>query len=217
MELLNLPRLRMKELQTVGENSIRICQAIPEVEPAVAKVRATMDDFLKGMQKHKTSAATKAELDKVRDQYVRGMVLNVQAESYYPHKGEKAQSINVLLKIATKYSSSTRLRYNEQTAAIDNMLDEMQKIEALETKHQNIARWLPLIEKANQDFKTATKDFIEGTAKLSNTSAASEVAPLLSENLHELYILMFAHAQIGTIKNIKTAYQELEVLIKSVN
>ncbi|TRX66548.1 DUF6261 family protein [Carboxylicivirga sp. M1479] len=217
MEIVNLPRLRMKQLQTVGENSLRICEAIPEVKPATDKVKSLIGDFKLGMQKENVPAVTKVELDKLRDKYISGFRLEVKSETYFPHETDKAQLIDTLSVILAKYSDINRYSYNEQTAAVDNMLTEISKIDLQEGETLTIGRWLPLIKNANEDFKKANKAFIEGNAILATTSAASDLAPQLAESLHDLYTLMFAHAKIGTNENIVKAYREIEMLIKSVN
>ncbi|TRX64588.1 DUF6261 family protein [Carboxylicivirga sp. M1479] len=217
MELLNLPRLRLKELQTVSENSVRICDAIPEVQPAVKKVKEAIADFKASMQKEKVPAATKSELDKKRDKLIYGLVLRIKSDSHYPFTGEKSQAIESLLSITTKYNGINRFRYNEQTAAVDNMIDEMRNVDLQDEDFKDINDWLNLVEQANNDFKAASDSYIESNAQLSDTKSATDMAPLLAESLNGLYSLMFAHARIGTSPAISNALMELEVLLKSLN
>ncbi len=218
MELLNLPRLRHKELQTVGENSIRICSNILEVKPAVDKVQTSLDTFKQGMQKDKSNNISKKELDGERDRYTFGLLRTIQAETYFEYQDEEtAQTVLKLGAIAGRYTGITRLPLNEQTAATDNLLDEIKKLNLAEGTLTSVQRWLPFIEVSNTQFKAAHDTIIEDSARLADISAASLVAPQLTNDLHNLYTLVFAYAQIGTNPSAVEAYKELEVLINSVN
>ena len=217
MELLTLPRLRNKELQTVGENSVRICGEIVDVKPAIDKVTITLNTFKEGMQKELISAGTKKDLDYKRDNLVSGLITNIKAESLFPHPETIQETLLALLTITKKYTGIGRLPYNEETAAIDNMMDELSKLDLEDPALAGITRWFQPISDSNNAFKAAGSEYIESTARLSETSPASAIAPELSEDLENLYTLMFAHAKIGANPAIVTAYKELEVLIKSIN
>lgn len=217
MELINLPRLRNQELQTVGENSIRICSAINEVTTAVDKAANSLNSFKKGMQKDTSTGISKAELDNKRDRLLYGLMLSIKAESHFPHDSTTAKTASTLINIANKYTGITRMSYNEQTAAIDNLLEEISKLGLSAEVLPFVQRWLEPISNANLAFKAGHEAFIEGNVKLSGTSAASYVAPQLAEDLQNLYTLMFAYAKIGNNQAIIDAYQELEFLINSVN
>ncbi len=217
MELINLPRLRNKELQTVGENTLRICHPIPEVKPAVDKVVDALNVFKEGMQKDVALTISKSELDKVRDKLLIGFTTTVKAETYYPHNDGVSKLVASIDNIVNKYNGIARYRYNEETAAIDNMLDELNQVFKDQETLENVKRWIPLIKAANIDFKNAADEFIEDSAKRDSTESASNLAPQLSEDLQNLYTLMFAHAQIGTNQDIISAYQKLEILINTVN
>ncbi|WP_439182665.1 DUF6261 family protein [Carboxylicivirga taeanensis] len=218
MELLNLPRLRNKELQTVGEQSIRICGNIAEVQTALDKAKASLETFRQGMQKDKSSGISKAEIDQERDRFTYGLLQSIKAETYYNHQEEAtAQLVTRLATIAGKYTGITRFPLNEQTAAIDNLLDEINKLKMPADALPAIQRWLPLMEAANSRFKTASNAIIEDSARQAEISAAGLVAPQLTEDLQNLYSLMFAHARIGSNNATVEAYKELEILINSVN
>jgi hypothetical protein len=218
MELLNLPRLRNKELQTIGEQSIRICGNISEVKPALEKAKASLETFKQGMQKDKSSGISKAEIDKERDRFTYGLLLNIKAETYFEYQEEATQqAVARLAAIANKYTGITRLPLNEQTAAVDNLLDELKKLNLPAETLPVVQRWLPLIEAANNRFKTASNAIIADSAQMADISAAGLVAPQLIEDLQNLYSLVFAHARIGNNANTTNAFKELEILINSVN
>lgn len=217
MDLINLPRLRMKELQTVGESTVRICNTIPEVQNEVNKVIKSLDKFVLGMQKDKAFKGAKAELDHRRDSLTYALFTAIKSESYYPHNGKIKQTVDALVAITNKYVGINRYRYAEQTAAVDNMIEEIRSLGLPPEELPTIQRWLPLIQEANEGFKTASAEQIKQSAKESSTSAASSVAPQLAEDLQNLYILMFAHARIGTNNMLIKAYKELAILVDTVN
>ncbi len=116
-----------------------------------------------------------------------------------------------------KYTGINKFPLNEQTAATDNLLSEIKSVLGSNVAFPHLTRWIPLIEDTNNQFKDVTSDSITERAKLKNTEAASYVAPQLTEELQNLYTLMFAFARIGDNDQIVKAYKELEVLIASVN
>lgn len=217
MEIIHIPRLRNKELQTVSENSLGICSTIPEVKPAHDKASATLQTFVKGMQKEVLDGQQRAAYDKHRDKYTSGFLSNIRYEKNFNHTDENAATVVALNNVINKYTGIARLPFNEQTAATDNMLQEVKAVLGSSESFPNLTRWIPLIEETNGKFKDASSDLIKDKANLKETDAASEIAPQLTADLQNLYTLMFAYAQIGTSEAIVTAYKELEVLIESVN
>ncbi|TAJ06852.1 hypothetical protein DMA11_22360 [Marinilabiliaceae bacterium JC017] len=218
MELISLPRLRVKELQTVGEKSLSICAGIIEVEPAARKVETILEVYKKGVRKDQASAGEKKGLDKIRDRFVSGFTADLNAEMYFPHVDPvTVEALNRLQDLTQKYGTKiTRLPYSEETAAVDNLLADLKEIDtqALDFK---VARWVPLIEKANNDFKAADDAYIDEKVRADQTDAATSQAPELIEALENLYKLLFAHVQITGTEPILTAYAKLETLVKSYN
>jgi len=217
MEMIYIPRLRNKELQTVGENSLRICNALIEVKPAFDMVSATLEVFIKGMQKDKVDSQKRSIYDKKRDKYTSGLLNNIKYEKNFEHAADNAQVVADLLNIVSKYIGINKMPFNEQTAATDNMLVEIKTVLGSNESFPNLTRWIPLIEEANGQFKEVSSDLIKDKVSLKETDAASAIAPQLSEDLQNLYTLMFAYAKIGSNQSIIDAYKELEVLIDSVN
>jgi len=217
MELINLPRLRMKELQTLGENSLDVCRSIEELSPAVEAVDVALDDFKQGMIKDKASGGTKTELDKQRDLLISGFMMDIKAESYFPHEANKKEVVDSLKRIANKYGTKiNRLRYNEQTAAVDNMLVEYKEVDTTVLGSNNPGRWIPFIENANNAFKQAGKTYMEENAASSQISSAYDQAPALISALEQLYRLMFAHVQISQGENMTKAYTHIAEMAKKL-
>ena len=82
MQLINLPRLRLKELQTLSENTLLICQSIEEIRPGTMKIESALTAFKTGMLKEQASAATKLELDKTRDRLISGFKPDIYDYSF---------------------------------------------------------------------------------------------------------------------------------------
>jgi len=215
MELISLPRLRLKELQTMAENTLLICAPIEEVSSATQKVKNTLDTFKRSMLKDQASAATKLELDKTRDRLVSGFKQDVRAEQYYPHQEVATiETLENVRQVMDKYGPHlTKLTYSEESAAIDNMLTELKQVDTLALEGTGIDRWIPLIENANNAFKNAASNYVSQSAKAMETQAATTLVPALMASLDELYTLLFAHVKITQSDQLKTAYAELEELV----
>ncbi|TAJ14273.1 hypothetical protein DMA11_06165 [Marinilabiliaceae bacterium JC017] len=218
MEIINLPRLRVKELQTLSENSLSICDGITELKPAIDLVQTTLNAFKRGMLKEQASAANKKELDADRAIYISCFFKNVSAEKHDPTLiPEVRETLERMCQITDKYGTKiTRLSYNEETAAVDNLLTELKQIDT-QAIDKGVMRWIPLIEKANNDFKAANDAYIAERAKADSIESATSLAPTLQHALEELFTQMFAHAKLSTNEPIRIAYAELETLVKSFN
>ena len=151
MEIITLPRLRNAELQIVCESSLTICQPLTIIQEVREKVEKEFAPFKAGMLKVQASAGDKKNLDKERDRYVLGFFGNVKAEEYFPHEKKAAQNVVAeLIKVVNKYGGKiTRLPLNEETATIDNMIGEVDKLDLSSLSEANLLRWLPLIVNAN--------------------------------------------------------------------
>ena len=216
MELINLPRLRHKELQSVAESTLRICANISEAQPALAKVNTHLEAFKQGMLKEQASAADKSELDKQRDRLLSGFMQNLKAEKYFPHQDKDVvEVLDQIAQVTRKHGPRiTKLSYSEETSAIDNLLTEIGKIDT-EVLDTSITRWIPLIQSTNNDFKSVNSSFISDRAKATNMDSATDLAPLLHESIEGFLTLLFAHTKITATEPILTAYRELEIVIKS--
>ena len=88
MDIIKIPKMKMAQLQTVGDSSVEICKSIPEVEPAVNQVETALTYFKEGMIKDKASAAQKKEFDLIRDRLLSGFMHDVKAEQLFPYEDE---------------------------------------------------------------------------------------------------------------------------------
>lgn len=218
MDILNLPRLRNKELQSVAEETLRICDNIEEVKPALGKVIPLLDAFKQGMLKEQASAADKSTIDKERDRLLSGFMKDLKAEQYFPHQEPTTvQALKNVMPIVEKYGTQiTRLTYNEETIAIDNLITEWKQTDT-SALNDGITRWIPLIENANNSFKSANATYISNQVKADATDSASDLVPSLRTSLEGVYTLLYAHTKITASETILTAYQELDKLLESYN
>lgn len=215
MKLLTLPDLRLGQLQTVGESSIDICKDFTELAPELAKVNASFADFKAGMSRDKTTAEKKRKLDKSRDHKVSGFSNVVFEEKKFPNKDEAIlSSLKDLLKIVNNYGRKiTRLSRAEETAAIDNMLADIAKIDVTPLIPTGIPRWIPEIAKANEEYKKGAAEYIDGSTEDDVIKSASNLAPALEDDLEELYAMLYATIKRTPSKELKKAYAKLEKLI----
>lgn len=81
------------------------------------------------MRKGHASAANKPVIDKKRDQLIMGFMQNIKAEKIVPdHPEANLAAINEVIRVAEKYGTKIiRLSYNEETAAVDNLLADLKK------------------------------------------------------------------------------------------
>lgn len=217
MEMIHVPRLRMNELQTLSESSLSITGAIPEVANERQKVETELTAFKEGMLKSQASAEGKRTIDKERDRYVSGLAYNIKAERFYPYTEEESiNTVNELLKQNSKYGiKSSRLPVNEQTATVDNWIDELEALDLSKLNNTAISRWVELLKDANQRFKEVAGEFIEENAEAGTLESASSVAPELTNALEQLYIQLFALIRVSPSDTLTKAYSELEILIDS--
>lgn len=217
MILITLPGLRLGQLQTIGENSIDICKDIPEVAPEMAKVNSSFVAFKEGMLKDKASAAKKGKLDLKRDLVVSGFMNVVFEERKFPNEvAGMVDAHAALLKIVKKYGLKiVRLRRVEETAAIDNLLADIAKLDIALLLPTGIPRWIPAIEAANGEYKKAAKEFVSDSTDDAAIKTASSLAPALEEALEDLYTMLFATIKRTPSEVLKKAYGDLETLIDS--
>jgi hypothetical protein len=218
MKLFTLPGLRLGQLQTVGDSSIKICTDFTELAPELAKVKASFADFKDGMSRDKTTAEIKRALDVSRDHKVSGFSNVVFEEKKFPNKDEAILSSHKdLLKIVNNYGRKiTRLSRAEETAAIDNMLADIAKIDFTPLIPTGIPRWIPEIAFANEEFKKGAAAYIDGSTEDDAIKSASDLAPALEQDLNELYAMLYATIKRTPSEELKKAYAKLEKLIDSM-
>lgn len=218
MVIIKIPKMKMAQLQTVGDSSIKICEPIPEVEPAVNQVKTALAAFKEGMLKDKASAAKKRELDLIRDKLLSGFMHDVKAEQLFPYEDEtEKETLTDLLHLVNKYGARViRLPQHEETAVIDNLLTNVEELEHSSLQSSGVLRWIPLLKEANNAFKAASQEYLTDSVRDMEEASASERAPALIDALEALYAMLFAHIRISQSESLINAYAKLEELIDSV-
>ena len=217
MEIIDLPRLRIAELQTLTESTIAICSPFSEVGEQLTEVNKEFTVFKEGVLKKQAGAETKSAVDKIRDRYNSGFFLDIKAETYYPYTDKAAiATVKKLKELSKKYGIKiNKLPYNEETAALDNCMEEAEKIDLGPLMSKDVGRWIPLIKEANQDFKNVAKEFVEESTAVASLESASAAAPALIHALEELIIQLFSVIRVAPTDALKKAYNELETLVDS--
>ncbi|UOB18673.1 DUF6261 family protein [Abyssalbus ytuae] len=211
MEAISIPQLRLGQLQTLTEQTLELTKGIEQVTTYVAAVEEAFEPFLAGMLKD-SAESDKKPLDTIRDQYLSGLFIGVRSETHYPHDTAQLVVLEKLQHMADKYGFKiSKLPYDEETAAIDNLLAELETVD-LQGMPQ-LARWIEKIKAANEDFKASSKEYLEGTVRSSATKSATAVAPALVAALDNLYTMLFAYTTVTADETIATAYQELSELV----
>ncbi|MEM9339253.1 MAG: DUF6261 family protein [Bacteroidota bacterium] len=213
MTILSLPQLRLAELQSLTESLLPIATPLTEVGPQTQQVSEAFETFKQGMIKN-AAASDKKTLDKTRDQLTSGLLYGVQSELLFPPTGTETKTLEQVAEITGRYGFGlNRLPYNEQTAETDNMLKELEALNL--SSLPNISRWTGPIREANEAFKAASTDFLEGKVEAADTASATEAAPALETAIRELFTLLFAHLQISKTETLEKAYKELAALVDS--
>ena len=216
MEIITLPRLKIAELQSLTETSLKICAPLAEVEEQKQKVEKEFATFKEGVLKNQAKTE-KNTIDKERDRYNSGFFLDIRAETYYPYTDKAAiETVKKLKALSKKYGIKINyLPFNEETAAIDNCLEEADKIDLSPLANSAVARWIPLIKEANQRFKEVAKGFVEESTAVASLESAGAVAPGLIHALEDLFIQIFSVIRVSPTDALKKAYSELETLVDS--
>ena len=216
MELLKVPRVNLPELQSFTKSALIIVQGLPEVEPETIKVTTAYDAFSESMIKIKPSNYKK-ELDKIRDSFISGLVANSKAELKFPHEDEELKAaLKQFTDIVISYGNELANKsYDQESAETDNLLNELKRVNLTVLTSTGLPRWIPVIENANNAFKTHTDGLIEETVTAEAIKTATKVSLPLIDELNNLFMMVFSQANSTKSEALFTAYKEIEVLIDS--
>lgn len=217
MNLISLPTLRHNQLQSVCENSIKICAGITELDGILSHVTNAFQPFKNGMIKVQASGSSKKEIDTERDNLTTGFLRAIAAEQQFPHTDSATiESLKNLATKANKYSMKiTRLPFNEETAAIDNFMADIKPLDLTPLNNSGLTRWIPLIETANKAFKEAAVLYIKDSAQSHTIASATDTAPALIDALEGLYAMLFALIKVNANATHIKSYLQLQTLVDS--
>jgi hypothetical protein len=217
MKEITLPRLRNQQLQTLTDSSINICKDITEITPERQKVETLFGQLKMGIQKEQAIGIDKRAFDNSRDNFIRGFFNNLEAELAFPHTQEAVlEGLSNINTVANKYGKQmTSLSYDEETAAVDNLLEDIEALDLQVLDGNSVMRWIPVIKTSNSDFKQISKEFIQKGTAADQIESASALAPVLVKALEDMYAKLNAHIVISDNESLKTTYLELSNLVDS--
>lgn len=211
MEIITLPRLRLAQLQTLADDTLKITARFVQVADKQAQANTAYEQFKEAMKKDEANS-NKKTLDRSRDALNSGFFAGVRSEQNFPHEAETQSTLNKVLKVTDKYGLMlNRLSYDEQTAETDNMVAELEAIDFGALAH--LSRWIPLIKEANGSFKEGSEKYLNSKVSVEDQASATALAPTLEHELEGLYTLMFAHAQVSQDDELANAYKKLTALV----
>jgi len=209
-----LPQIRLAQLQTLTEGTLRITENLTEVAPQVQALNTAFTSFQTGMVKS-TSTSNKKTLDRTRDLINTGFFKSVEAEQLYPYEDAAPKTaVTKLVTIANKYGMKlNRMTYDEQTAETDNLITELEATDL--SALPAVLRWIPLMKTANTNFKLTVKTYLEDQTQAGDTEAATKAAIPLENALKELFTILFAHVHVTKTATLVNAYKELTTLVNT--
>lgn len=219
MEILSVPNLTTKELQTFTTECVSLCKPVVLLASSIQKVEDTQTTYEEAMLKEKYTSVSKKDLDYTRDTYLSGMYQTIKCERIFPHEAEETvAAISDLWEIVSKHGMGIRkLTYNEETAAIDNLFKDINSMDSLASVSDSISKWFTIVQQANEDFKTAAKVFINESTAISDQDAASTVAPLLRSSLQDLLLDLYSYTRVEQSDELITVYAKVATLVGSYN
>ena len=156
---LNLHSLRNNEhyqFMTDFENLIK--DATPEIlgitvlHPAFINALSGLDSSLR-VEKGSSKSAKVHELDKLRDKTWRAIKKRVDATTDSPVE-EEVNSAKMVQRVISLYGNIRKMSYNEESAAISNLVDDLHKeTNAPHVEQIEITAWVTFLKEQNQAFQ----------------------------------------------------------------
>lgn len=203
-------------MDTFTGQLLTICRPHEILSQAIQKVEPLYKTFSERCVKTQASAKDKTQLDKKRDRLIMGLFNGIKSETYFPHTGEASEVCDQLSRLTKRYGSSiARLSQNEETAQIDNLLKELEKINLQALQGSGISRWIEPLKQTNETFKTASNEYVSDVAESQLTESASEFAPQLATALDALLAMFYAFVSMQPSEALTKSYTEALVLVNS--
>lgn len=211
MDIITFPKQTVNENKTRAEDTLSICNGIPELEVPYNKAIVAFNNYVEGLQKGFVSSESVQQLDKVRDTLYKGFVINLRAELLYPHTDETTLNAqNEIRKITKKYKlEAAKLPMDEESAIIDSFLAEMADINLTLFPNSGLARWSALLKDANEAFKQGRLEHNAEKAENDSQESASDLFPELKHAMDGLLAFACTNALYSESENLKSAYMQL--------
>lgn len=215
LEPMKTPYMRVNQFQTFTEQVLIICNPLTIVAAAVANVDSAYQLLKTALQKD-VSAGDRKSADIYRDKPYRAFLSVIRSEHQYPGTTEEKSCLTMLDQCVQKYGAAVAdLTYDEESAKIDNMIEEIEAMDLTPLQNTGILRWIPVIKDANDAFKALTTAKIEKNADMNEKGAASKICKELTTELDTLFALIFSHQNINPTDELLNAIDKIEVLIES--
>lgn len=205
------------ELHVFAENAMKLCKKHEEIADAYAKASIIFDAYVDGMRKKPALAKYKRLLDDTRDRYLSGFKKTLNGELAFPYEDPKMKEIlGEIKKTIDKYGSQVyRLKNEEETSVLDNIIADIEKLEMNELSGNAVEKWIPLLKKANNDYKNASEIYLADKTEAKEIQSASKMADELADSLNNLFVMMFAFAKTSKSEELIKSYALLEELAAS--
>ncbi len=216
MNLLKTPRLRLAQLQSFTKSALNIVQGLSEIETETTQVSTAFTPVNESVI-NMEAKSNKKILDQSRDTLISGLVQATQAEQKFPNEDDSVlATLKQFTDIVFKYGYDlTYLPYDDESAETDNLLAELKRLDLTPLETTSLLRWIPVIENANNAFKTRADEYIGETAAAAEVEAATALAQPLIAALNQLFLMLFSQANSTKSEALLKAHNEMQRLVDS--
>ncbi len=210
MEILNLGLTRLRnlahfEFHSEVKTMIEAHTAAKlNVEESFANYVPLLEKEAEGIEiiRQNELTAILGEIDHERDELFRGLVANVHSltKHYNADIQENANKIAIVLET---YGNVSVKNYNEETAALTNLTEELLTTHATALNACNLTEWVTLLKNKNEDFRAKMKE-------RSDNIAAKEPIHMRSvrTEIDKVYRLMVKRIEASALINGEADYKD---------
>ena len=215
--LITVPsNLRLNNLQKGAEDTVDMLVSFEIVNTQRTNVFNILSLFKDSMGKTKTTRDRRIE-DGKRDNIMQGINLQIRAINIILRLTDDEVLITKLDRLMEIFNAHAKgiakLNYDAETTAVDNYTTQLRTLDADFLDQAHITQPLALLEAANADFRTVSRESITSMTEEEKTVAASQLAEQLRLALNELYTVLFAQVTINPTTELETVYDELSNMV----
>ena len=211
MKHIVVPRLRLNQLQSLCETTLRVCANQPSLEVPYQQLQQRYENFKASSEKSLVSSARDAH-DTSRDRAITGFELHIKALRYFPqYSGPIDTALAALEDLVSQHDPDMRnLPFDEETAAIDNYVADLKKFDFSPLASTQLEQWVSAIEEENAAFKQASQDWAAHKVEREKMEAPSIIAIDLRKRLNQLFAVLIAFRLINpSDENLENAHIEI--------
>ncbi len=135
------------------------------------------------------------DLDNVRDNYHRGIIRCIAAYLYHFDPGY-VDAAKRLKRVTDHYGNLRERPYNEETAAITNLVQDLRKL-VVEMQLIHIAEWVDKLDEANQNFDTVLNERYSESAILQQMAKIRQVRTEIDALYRKIVLVIEAFAVVS--------------------